>query len=244
MMRDMQVTVVSTSNKAPDIRPLKDSCYIAGTVIEEEVRATDDTYPDDPLSLYASGGPFEVEISPATIEDITAPTSSTLTAGFTWNSGCYHIRKSFYAANFRAKDYHIRPLVDIETWLINITAPAPENLAANTEGRSIILNWDEEYDCDSEDHFQGYIIWRKEGTTEIINSTCEVDLRQYGYQELSKTDSTTFYDSVLNMEVFIAIECRLFLEMVHQHFLIMKFIVSQVTLFVPIYLLTFLFLLM
>ena len=195
MMRDMQVTVVSTSNKAPDIRPLKDSCYIAGSIIEEEVRATDDTYPDDPLSLYASGGPFEVETSPATIEDITAPFSSTLTAGFTWNSGCYHIRKSFYAANFKAKDYHIRPLVDIETWLINITAPAPENLAANTEGRSIILNWDEEYDCDSEDHFQGYIIWRKEGTTEIINSTCEVDLRQYGYQELSKTDSTTFYDS-------------------------------------------------
>jgi len=196
MMRDMQITIVSSFNEPPIIDEIEDACYIAEDLISQRVLAKDEIGGDE-LYLFASGGPFEVEFWPANFEQNNF-NNQNAEATFSWQTNCSHIRKSHYSVNFKALDNHSRPLADIHTWLINITGPPPKNLVTQAKGKNIELKWDSLYNCSSNKAFIGYSIWRKEGTSQSIDTKCPVNLRDYGFENIATADTNFFLDTTAN----------------------------------------------
>ncbi len=191
IIRDMQIEVEETDNNPPVINPLANYCVTAGETISFEVTATDPN--DDNITLSAYGGPFEVEISPATFPEVThaSPVSST----FTWNTHCQHIRQQAYSALFRAEDDNPEvSLTDYEESKITIVAPAPENLTASPSSNTAYLTWDT-YFCTNA---TGFKIYRRKDSYNFSPSNCETGIPSYtGYTHISTVpgaDKISFLD--------------------------------------------------
>jgi len=197
ILRDMQIDVAACNNNIPIIADVKDTCVIAGTLLNFQVTATDVN--NNVLTLSGTGGPLVLTNSPATFPTVTAqsPVSST----FNWTPICDHIKLLPYLVTFKVTDNHPNnPLVNYESVFIRVTAPPPTSLTASPSGSSIILNWLASA-CSSTtgtNPLLGYKIYRKNSCDTINPNPCETGVPSYwGYTYIGKTAAgiTTYTDN-------------------------------------------------
>ncbi len=192
--RDMQVEVLACSNIPPVILAPEDTCVTAGDTLRFDVQAYD---PDDnPLTLSASGGPFELENSPAYIDpDPASGTGDTISTTFFWATDCAHVQNQPYQVFFKAEDNNFPVgLVTYKTVGISVLCPAPENLTAESLGSTIRLKWDRVV-CNQA---VGYRVYRKIGYLGFLPDNCETGVPPYtGYTLIHQNESvsdTSFTD--------------------------------------------------
>ncbi|GAB3257984.1 hypothetical protein GCM10027347_21000 [Larkinella harenae] len=158
IIRDMQIIVTASPNRRPALVAPPDICVEAGTLIQQNVTATD---PDgNRVELSAYGGPFNVtpdglQYNPPLIPRAfatfspTAAQNSPATGTFRWQTSCAHVRAEPYDVIFRVIDIPRgagqTQLATLESFRIRIYAPQPKSLtarpAADAAGRAILLNW-------------------------------------------------------------------------------------------------------
>ncbi len=206
--RDMQIIVVDTDNEKPELTPPDDLCVAAGTFIDDTIYEPDifGTDPDnDPVTLSAFGGPFEV-LPSAEYEPFPAPPQGppgTLT--FTWQTDCELIRERPYEVRLKIEDNpNLNParedpapkLVDFENWNITIVGPAPTGLlTAPLPGRRMQLDWDA-YSCPNANSFMQ--VWRRIGEFDFEPDNCEIGIPENAGYELIATlpiDQQTYVDN-------------------------------------------------
>ncbi len=194
-IRDLQIFVENTDNQPPVIADIRDTCIIAGELLDRVITAND---PDgDVVELTATGGPFAVASSPAEFPEISG--TGTVSQLFTWQTNCTHIRKNFYQVVFRATDdFSIGPLdiplTDLESWLITVVAPAPQGLTATPIGNRINLAWDSLYSCFGSDNFQGFSVWRKLGCdSDFVFDNCQRGLGGTDFEQIALVKSAHRY---------------------------------------------------
>ena len=192
LIRDMQIIVNDYPNDPPQIDDVRDTCIIAGTKLGVIIRATDPQL-SQTVSMRATGGPFEVAFNPATFFGISGNAAYDT---FYWNTDCSHIRSQFYSVVINASDnFSVGttrvPLVDLETWLIRVIAPAPENVTATPFGNAITINWQNPCSCSTAPNFRSFSVWRKIGSNPFIPDSCETGLAGRGYEKIA--DGLTDY---------------------------------------------------
>lgn len=186
ILRDMEIFVEKTSNHAPEIAELNDTCIYAGEELNILVTATD---PDvtQTLTLTATGGPLYIDESPA--EFFSTPNEGSVNGTFTWQTICNHIRSEVYSVVFKAEDdfqlgFEEIPLVDLETWLITVVAPPPIILDAVPTANEITITWQATYECAGANNFLGFSIWRKIGCDTTEFDKCQQGLDGTGYIQI------------------------------------------------------------
>lgn len=193
VVRDMQIEIVFTNNRPPVIRPLRDTCIIAGSSLNQNIFASDSD--GTAITLTATGGPFEIGSPDTVIFPQPNTGSGTVSQTFTWTSSCNSVRKQPYQVVFKAVDNGNPKLVDLEDWQIRIISPAPENLQAVALGNGINLSWDK-LSCG---RAIGYRIYRKSGSNPFVPEVCETGLSSdKGYSligTINNIDELTFRDN-------------------------------------------------
>jgi gliding motility-associated-like protein len=191
--RDMQIEVIDSKNRPPELPELKDTCVVAGTLISIPVNATD---PDnDKITLTATGGPFRVTAHKAGLT-IDSEGSGFTNATFTWQTDSSHVRQQPYAVNFKAEDQNPEvKLVSFANYNITVIAPEVENLTAVAEKKDILLEWLPSV-CP---HASGYEIYRSIGRNDIDPGLCETGIPSgFGYEKVAALDgrtNTTYRDN-------------------------------------------------
>ncbi|MCX6247440.1 MAG: gliding motility-associated C-terminal domain-containing protein [Bacteroidetes bacterium] len=195
VLRDMQIIIVACNNQPPVIEPMKDTCVVAGTTLTFPASAYDP--PDSTaLTLSATGEPFVVAESPASIYPNPATGTGLVTTTFTWPTVCSHVAKQPYRVFFKAEDFGTPVhLVNIRSMQIRVVGPAPENLISVAMGNTINLNWDN-YTCQNA---TGYNIYRKTDSTGYVHGYCQTGVPRYlGYSlidQLNDITLTTYTDN-------------------------------------------------
>ncbi|WP_235925580.1 T9SS type B sorting domain-containing protein [Pontibacter burrus] len=193
VVRDMQITVVNTENNPPVLEPL-DTCVIAGTTFSHLVRATDKD--GDLINLTATSG----IIPPATFTRVSR-TPGVSTGRIVWNTQCTDVRERPYQIIVKAEDNLPvgSKLADLQPLNIRVVGPPPQNLTAEGNNGSVVLNWDR-YVCQNA---QTMRIYRREGPSNFVPDHCQTGVpSSTGYVligEVSKqangTWATTFTDN-------------------------------------------------
>lgn len=178
--RDMQISIVSCTNKPPIIQLPADTCVEAGTILTAKISATDVN--GEVITLTANGGPLLLPVSPATF---TQPldSASRVTGTFTWNTVCAHVKRLPYQVFFKAiDDNKIVKLFDVKTWNIKVVGPATRNVAAIPIGNAVKVMWSPNT-CQN---IAGYKIYRRNGFYGYMHGYCETGVPAYtGYKLIS-----------------------------------------------------------
>jgi gliding motility-associated-like protein len=185
IIRDMQIEVEETDNNPPVIANLPDYCVTAGESLSFTVTAND---PDgDDVTLSATGGPFQFTNNPAVFPETSGDVP--VSAIFSWNTICEHIRKQPYTVLFRAEDDNPEVgLTDYENVMINVVAPSPINLNAVPTSNSVTLTWDL-YGCSNA---MGFFIYRKKGSFPFTPDDCETGIPlNSGYERIGIANGST-----------------------------------------------------
>jgi len=198
MMRDMQIFIEDNcQNEPPEIEVVREVCVIAGETLELDILVTDpdDDSPPQKVELTATGGPFEVDISPARLEVAQGYQNHPLNGKFIWDTTCEHISDQEYQVVLRAVDN--KPIIDgrgdesflstLETVLIKVVGPPPEDVQAVALPEEITVTWEKPYACEdaADDYFQGFSVWRRIGSNQFPPDTCRPGLNGQGYTKLT-----------------------------------------------------------
>jgi hypothetical protein len=212
IVRDMQILVEDAKNDRPLMDPLNEICVEAGTVINQQIRATDKN--GDKLTLTSTGGVYEASlISPALAKFNVAQQGSqgTVTGQFTWQTSCNHIRLEPYDVLFKVEDGArpdanpslFRKLVDMTTLSIRVVGPRPLGLkavaATDPAGTAYRLSWDT-YKCQVAG--AKIVVYRKEGCTDIPVEPCLTGIPPgSGYEEVGRVavNETTYWTMIMAM---------------------------------------------
>ncbi len=197
VVRDMQILVSACDNDLPQIQCEDEFCLVAGEQIAFTISASD---PDgDNVTLSASGGPFEVAVSPATLNPETA-TGPNPELEFLWNTTYAHIRNTPYQVVIHANDDGIPvSLTNVKTVIINVMAPRVQALAATMQGLDARLSW-AAYPCPNA---TALLLYRKAGCDGYEPDACETGIRD-GYQLIATLDdvsATSYIDRNLSQGV-------------------------------------------
>ncbi len=190
-IRDMQITIESCNNRPPVIEPLDEICVIAGDTIKFDVIASD---PDGGqlVTLSASGGPVINDgtfLGPATFT-VPSPTNP-IKGSFVWITECQHVQDQYYQILFKAEDnYNISPdnpqhLTDYKTVRIRVVGPPPTDVQATVQSGQVEVTWDGGYICKDSDNFNGFSVWRREGSNPFPLDTCNPGLAGKGYTKIA-----------------------------------------------------------
>jgi gliding motility-associated-like protein len=198
-VRDMQIEVKDSDNKAPLIKIPNDICVEAGTLINQTITADDTPAKSnrkDPLNLFSTGGVYKQ--TDASIPDFINPSFATFKVSnpqnpvasgqFSWQTGCTHVRNETYDVLFKVTDVPpttFVPLVDSKVWKIKVVAPKPKNLKATfqSDTKTIKITWDA-YACSALNGVE-IIVYRKEGCTNAVVDVCKPSLPA-GYVEIGR----------------------------------------------------------
>ncbi len=196
VVRDFQVDIGNCNNRPPVFEVVRDTCILAGTVLQFPVTARDFDF--HTVTMTAVGGPFApprgfTTINPATFPQ-TASNPTTVSAQFRWSTTCDHIRRDPYQVTFRAEDNGNPKLVAYETFSIRVLAPPIQNLTASSAGGRITLN----FDPSSCSQAIGYKIYRRQGSNLFTQDVCETGVPAgSGYvfiDTLMGLNNTTYID--------------------------------------------------
>lgn len=166
IVRDIQVDVLNSKNNPPENPPLKDICIVAGDSIRLTFTSID---PDnDKVTQTATGGPFVVKSSPATLTPLVSD-KGVATSVFRWLTNCSHVRKQPYSVVLKSEDNYAQlKLVDLDNFNIRIMAPKPENLKAVPSNNAIALKWSRTI-CSNA---TGYMIYRSTSSIPNVTDSC------------------------------------------------------------------------
>jgi len=194
MIRDMQILILQCDNDPPEIEAIDEICVIAGQTVMFDVTATAPiTDSDQMVTLTALGSPFEEENSPATFMEATTFQTQPLTRTFVWNTLCEHIADQYYTVVFRTED-DFPIIIDsdtsylsaLKTVRIKVVGPPPLDVQALAGTGQVEVTWENPYECeDVEDYFQGFTVWRKQGSNNFPPDTCETGLAGKGYTQIT-----------------------------------------------------------
>ncbi|MCD4773890.1 MAG: gliding motility-associated C-terminal domain-containing protein [Bacteroidales bacterium] len=191
--RDMQVKITTCDENPPVIDEIPDTCIEAGNTLIFDVSAIG--IDGDEITLTATGGPFEVNINPASIDPDPATGIDIATTTFTWETACQHVQKQAWQVYFKAEDDGTPvSLVDFQTANITVIAPAPENPLAEALGNTIRLSWEKSI-CENA---TGYKIYRRNGYYGFVPGYCETGVPPYtGYifvDEINNVNTINYTD--------------------------------------------------
>ncbi len=194
IVRDMQIEVYNTDNHPPVQNNPGDFCIGAGSIVEFDLEAIDED--SDSVFQTASGGPFVVDVFPATYNvDRTSLDIGYSKARFTWQTNCLHVRKQAYTVVFKAVDGHPETqLVDIRNVNIRIIGEAPDMPTLIPGSNAVTVTWP----ADSCQPVTGYQIFRKIGPAAYVPDSCTTGIPPLtGYKLIGVTSSrvdTSFVD--------------------------------------------------
>ncbi|PVY41167.1 gliding motility-associated-like protein [Pontibacter virosus] len=166
VVRDMQILVVDARNRPPVLVP-RDTCIVAGETLRTTITATD---PDGHLINLTVPGTGGI-LPPATFRG-TVNQPGRAAGQLVWNTSCNDVRANPYQLIFRAEDNPPPPsrqLADLQPYRITVIGPAPQNLLATGEDRSVRLTWDS-YICQNASTIR---IYRREGPSGWRPGPCE-----------------------------------------------------------------------
>ncbi|MCK9498759.1 MAG: gliding motility-associated C-terminal domain-containing protein, partial [Bacteroidales bacterium] len=180
IIRDMQIEVYQTNNKAPVISSNMKMCIQADSLLKHTITASDPN--NDIIKLTANGAPFVLENSAATFTQ-TVSNPGYAEAEFIWQTQCDFIRKQAYTLNVKAEDNNSPiSLVDIANISISIVGPPVKDLTAIASTNNIELNWNINY-CPNA---IGYNIYRKIGSTGFVPIHCQIGVPEsLGYSKIA-----------------------------------------------------------
>jgi len=193
LTRDMQIEILACNNNPPVIVSVTDTCVTAGDQLNFDVLAYD--IDEDTVSITATGGPFELSESPATIDPVPQPKNDSVMISFSWSTSCKNVQQQPFQLFFKATDdaYPIN-LVSYKTVSVTVVSPAPENLTAEAIGSTIWLNWDR-VPCNKA---IGYRIYRRIGFYGFVPEVCQTGVpSSTGYlliHENASIDDTAYMD--------------------------------------------------
>lgn len=198
IIRDLQVDVTTCLNNPPHIKPITDTCVVAGSIITKTITATDSD--PDLLTLTANGGPFGVTNPTATFA--SSPSTGTVQGVFNWQTTCAHIRKSSYQVTIKVKDQDqgalpLVDLVDFKTFNITVIAPPPLNVVATPQGTNIKVTWNPPI-CNptTGNKIIHYRIYRRMGCVPWIPAVCETGVpTSSGYTYIGASVTTSYIDT-------------------------------------------------
>ena len=188
IIRDMQILVRECDSTPPTIDVVDEICVVAGDSIDIPIRV-DDMEDGQRVALFASGGPFVQSVSPALLAVPDGFLQIPYTARFRWSTTCEHISEQYYQVVLRAVDNSFSDslgLATLQVLRIKVVGPQPENLDADSDNSNIRIRWDLPYACaDAEDdYFQGFSIWRRDGSNFFPLDTCQEGLEGRGYTQI------------------------------------------------------------
>ncbi len=191
--RDLQVTIQGDcNNDPPEIPPVGPFCLVAGDTLQFDITAIDPN--NDPVTLTAEGGPFEID-TPAFITGNTSGTGS-VTRRFNWRTACNHIRQQNYFVYFRAIDnpppLRRPPLTAYQTVQIQVISPPPRNPDAFGTALGVELTWQPPA-CNGAVR---YDIYRREGPSGWEPGECETGVPGGLFEKIDEVSgiNNTFYD--------------------------------------------------
>ncbi len=202
VLRDLQVDVGTCNNDPPVIKPITDTCVVAGSNFTKNIMATDPN--GDVIKLTAAGGTFNLPSSPSTFASAQGLTP--VNGTFSWKTNCTHIRKASYQVTIKAEDQvtinnsNNVNLVDFKTFNITVVAPPPLNLTAVAIGTSVKLTW-KKPTCHltTGNKIEKYCVYRKPECVTWTHQVCETGVPAYtGYTKIGCTanlNDTTFLDT-------------------------------------------------
>lgn len=204
--RDMQVIIQDCKNERPKLQVPPDLCVLAGTLIQQDIIATD---PDgdpkggangkgDSVKIQAFSQAFSLNPSPASYSpgpSVWQPTydaNQQASIKFTWQTSCTNVKEQPYQVVFKATDNGAPPLASFATWRIRIVAPAPQWVSAvpNPGARSVQLTW-QSYatSCPGATIMQ---VWRKVDSAPFTPTNCITGMPDYlGYKLITQVPINT-----------------------------------------------------
>ncbi len=190
LVRDMQIYISKCEdNEPPELSPVEDVCVLAGTYIDQGIRATDPNIPLQRIRLKASGSPFTQAESPARFIAPKGFADQVVEGRFLWQTTCEHISNRFYTVVFHATDSYFTPgqsgvrdtlgSSTLSTMRIKVVGPPPQDLRADRQDHGISLSWEAPYACDSASNFLGFNVWRNGRPVYVPPDTCHPGLNGY-----------------------------------------------------------------
>ena len=201
VIRDMQITVVATTNLRPIITIPPDICVIAGQRVNGTVTAVDGGTggQQSPINLFAYSG----ILPPATFNQTqTGPPQAS--GNFSWLTDCSNVARLPYQVVFKAQDNPTGTpttnpvLIDEKTWRITVVGPPPQNLRATPTAsggiNSVVLSWNS-YICTNASQIY---IYRKIDKSNFEPGPCDTGIpASAGYTRIGSVaaNATTFTDN-------------------------------------------------
>lgn len=184
IIRDMQIEIHDCNNNPPEVDVAQNVCTVAGELLEIPVHVDDPERETQLVKLTALGGPLEVDVSPAIFANGEEFENVPRTADFIWQTQCDHIRASEYTMVFKAMDNFFSDssgLADLKTMNIQVVGPPPDPPEVERDLERNIISWTRDDFCHNSPNFQGYTIWRKNGSGIIPDDVCLPNPEKYGY---------------------------------------------------------------
>ena len=136
----MQISIQACTDNQPEVVVDQRICVIAGTTIDLPVSVSD-IDSSQQVRLFATGGPFIQEFSPAILTGSNNFQDSPLTERFIWDTNCEHISNNDYQVVFRGQDNSINEETGnsvLKTLKIRVLGPPPENVQITNADLSLI----------------------------------------------------------------------------------------------------------
>ena len=200
-IRDMQILVEECDNEPPVIETIEEMCVIAGDLLEFDISVTaPDFETTQKVSLEATGGPFQVPVSPASMVVAGGFQPQPLVGTFRWQTTCEHISEQYYTVIFRAfDDYTIKDSLNLSSLhrvIIRVVGPPPLDVQTVDMDGEIEVSWELPYACEdaANNYFRGFSVWRRENSNQFPQDTCTPGLDGKGYVRLN-TQLTTLNEN-------------------------------------------------
>lgn len=189
--RDMQIIIEPDCDNRPPTLTFADSyCVTARDSLVVPITADDPDMPQQLVRMSVTGGPFQLENSPALFTGPQEYSPIPIDSRFIWDVLCDHIQVESYQVLVRAEDNFNQGtsgLATLKTMRIQVVGPSPQNLVVAEMSDGNELRWDKPYACENtaNDLFKGFTIWRKVGGDDINLGECYTDLESQGYQPIA-----------------------------------------------------------
>ncbi len=116
ILRDMQIRVVPTENRPPQLTVPPDICVVAGTPVQAQISATDPDRTSKLLLQAFSGILPPTTFTPAATFSVIDVSS----AVFNWTPDCNSVREEPYQVVFKVSDDAPVPLTELKPWNIQV----------------------------------------------------------------------------------------------------------------------------